>query len=258
MSDELPSAGPRAGYPTELHLIPPDIARRFLATLSGLRMGMWKVTVSLVALALLTPEGSQRSPRSLLAAAGAGPVSFTEALASNHQAAGLVARESDIHGEHAQGLVPRLTEESVEQAVAVFNGQSHGYLASLVDGVTLLTPRSVPPHARGLLERRYRASGRTGSVEDAMFEITKLIEPEWGATGVVGSGPMPSQECRHRLDRKVTLRGTASVQELLGSVARQVPGVAWTLLYDDWDSSRFKLGFVCSDGSWSRWTLAPK
>ncbi len=219
---------------------------------------MWKATASLVALALLSAEAAQRSPRSLLAAADAGPVSFIEALASNHLAAGLVARESDFRGEHRQEFAPGVAAENVREAVDRFNAQPHGYQASVVDGVTLLSPRSVPAHVLNLLQRAYRPSGKTRSMQDALFEITKLIEPEWGESGVVGTGPMPPPECQQLLDRSVTLRGTASVQELLGSVTKQAPGVAWMLLYDDSDSSSIKLGFVCPNGSWRRWTIVPK
>lgn len=219
---------------------------------------MWKTTASLIVLALLTPEAAQRSPRSLLASAGTGPVSFIQALASNHLPAGLVARESDFRSEQAQEPAPGSAEETFKEAVARFNGQPHGYQALVVDGVTLLSPRSVPPHVRNLLQRPYRVNGKTAAVEEALFELTKLIEPEWGESGVIGTGPIPTQECQQLLARDVTLRGTASVQEFLGSVTKQAPGIAWMLLYDELDSSRLKLGFVCPNGSWRRWTILLK
>jgi hypothetical protein len=219
---------------------------------------MWKATAWIVALALLTPEAIQMKPRSLLAAADAGPVSFVEALASNHRAAGLIAPESVFQMEHNRELAPALTEESVEESIARFNARPHGYQASVVAGVALLSPRSCPAHVQSLLQRQFRASGRTRSMQDALMEITRLIEPEWGKSGVIGTGPVPPQECQQLLDRNVTLRGSASVQELLGSVARQAPGVSWMLLYDEWDTSIIKLGFVCPNGLWRRWTIVPK
>jgi hypothetical protein len=218
---------------------------------------MWKTAVSLVALALLAPDTPQQSPRSLLAAADTGPVAFVEALASNRLAAGLVARESVFQIEQAREMVPRAGDENTRDAIARFNSQAHGYSAASEDGVTLLRPGSIPVHVRDLLQRRLRPVGATQSVQDTLMEITKLLEPNWGESGVIGTGPMPPRECQELLDRGVTLAAPASLQDLLGSVARQSPGVAWMLLYDEWDSSSVKLGLVCPNGTWRRWTIVP-
>jgi hypothetical protein len=69
------------------------------------------------------------------------------------------------------------------------------------------------------------------------------------AQGIVGSGITPGPECE--FDRPVRVPGgPMPFTVLLDSIVRQVPGLAWIVLYDaDAPARGLKVGLLCRTGA---------
>ncbi len=139
--------------------------------------------------------------------------------------------------------------------MVLFNRMPQEYEAVVVGGVTVISPRNVPDHVRALLSQRHTGSGIARDVVGAMFEISGLVDPGFRDRPVVGAHPSLGEECQRTIAQTATLRGPASVQDLLGTVSLNARGIAWTLEYSLSERSYFKLGFLCGDGSALSWNV---